>query len=182
MTERPRHRLTRRLLLRAFDDADRAPFAAMNADPQVMEHYPAVLTRAQSDAFVDRVLATWEEYRFGVWALERRDTGAFIGYAGLWPVPLEVPVEPKVEVGWRLDAAHWGHGYATEAADAALRFAFDELGRSELVSFTSVQNQRSRAVMERIGMVRDPTADFDHPALPSGHRLSRHVLYRAVRP
>lgn len=182
MTDPTPRRVTDRLVMRAFGDADRERFAVMNADPQVMAYYPATLSREQSDAFVDRVAATWEQRGFGLWALERRDAGAFIGYAGLWPVPEGVPVEPKVEVGWRLAACEWGRGYAAEAARESVAFAFDKLGLAQLVSFTSVENRRSRAVMERIGMVRDAAGDFDHPALPLGHRLCRHVLYRAVRP
>ena len=171
-------RRTSRLVLRGFEPSDLAPFAAMNADPRVMAFYVATLSEAQSDEFVARVASTWREWDFGLWALERREDGAFLGYAGLWPVPLPVPVEPRVEVGWRLAAEHWGRGYATEAAHAALAYAFADLGRDEVVSFTSVSNTRSRAVMNRLGMTRDPDGDFDHPALPPGHPLRAHLLYR----
>lgn len=168
--------------MRGFAAADRRPFAALNADPRVMEHYPATLTQERSDAFVDRVDAVWADRGFGLWALERRDTGSFIGYTGLWPVPASLPIEPGegsplVEVGWRLALDAWGRGYATEAGCEALRFA-GELGLPEVVSLTAAPNVRSRAVMQRLGMVRDPADDFDHPALPPGHRLRRHVLYR----
>lgn len=174
-------RETERLVLRGFDAADRPVFAAMNADPQVMQHYPAPLTSDQSDAFVDRVGTTWAEHGFGLWALERRDTGAFIGYTGLWPVPDDIPVNdrpsPCVEVGWRLASDAWGHGFATEAGREALRLAV-EVGLREVVSFTASGNRRSRALMERLGMQRDDRSDFEHPALPAGHRLRAHVLYR----
>lgn len=150
----------------------------MNADVRVMEHYPAPLSRPQSDAFVATVDATWAQHGFGLWVIERRDDTAFLGYAGLWPVPESVPVRPRVEVGWRLAAEHWGRGYATEAARAALSFAFVDLGLDEVVSFTSTSNTRSIAVMQRLGMTRDPDGDFDHPALPGGHRLRPHLVYR----
>jgi RimJ/RimL family protein N-acetyltransferase len=171
---------TDRLLLRAFRDADREPFAAMNADPVVMEHFPAPLTREQSDAFVDRVGSTWAERGFGLWALQRLDDGAFVGYAGLWPVPPDVPViaPAGVEVGWRLAADQWGNGFATEAAAAAVHHGFTVLGLPEVVSFTAAVNLRSRAVMRRLGMHRDATGDFDHPRVPPGHPARGHVLYR----
>jgi ribosomal-protein-alanine N-acetyltransferase len=176
-------RRTPRLLLRGFVDDDRSAFAEMNADPAVMEHYPAPLTRHQSDALVDRALPTWAERGYGPWALQRRDTATFVGYVGLWPVPAELPVrdrrDPCAEVGWRLGAPHWGNGFATEAAAHALQLAWT-LGLAEVVSFTAATNDRSVAVMRRLGMTHDPRDDFDHPALPPGHVLRRHVLYRAV--
>ena len=154
----------------------------MNADPVVMRWYPRPMSRQESDAFVDRIRATWTDRRFGLWAAERSDSGALIGYVGLWPVPDTVPVRdrpsPCVEVGWRLAADQWGHGFATEGAVEAVRYAFDELALTELVSFTATTNTRSRAVMERLGMTHDRDADFDHPAVPVGHPLRRHVLYR----
>ena len=181
MTSPVVERRTPRLLLRGFVDDDRSAFAAMNADPAVMEHYPAPLSRDQSDAFVDRVRATWAEHGYGLWAVERHDTATFIGYVGLWPVPADVPVrarrDPCAEVGWRLAAAHWGNGFATEAAAQALQLA-RTLGLSEVVSFTAATNDRSQAVMRRLGMTHDPRDDFDHPAIPPGHVLRRHVLYR----
>jgi RimJ/RimL family protein N-acetyltransferase len=169
-------RRTRRLVLRAFTDADRAPFAALCADPVVMEHFPAPLTRAESDAFVDRVQATWRVRGYGLWAVQRRDSGEFIGYTGLWPVAEDVPVDAEVEVGWRLAAAHWGQGFATEAATAAAAYAFTDLALPELVSFTAAGNARSRAVMVRLGMTR--AGEFEHPRVPAGHPARRHVLYR----
>jgi RimJ/RimL family protein N-acetyltransferase len=179
-------RITARLVLRSFAPADQDRFAAMNADPRVMEYYPSPLSREQSDAIVARMAATWAERGFGLWALECRDDATFIGYAGLWPVPDEVPVSnrpaPCVEVGWRLAAHAWGHGFATEAAREAIGFGFAERALPEVVSFTAVANRRSRAVMERLGMVRDVLGDFEHPALHEGHRLSKHVLYRLPSP
>ena len=172
---------TERLLLRRWREADRAPFAALNADPEVMEHFPAPLSREESDAFVDRIEAFWAEYGFGLWAVERLDTGQFIGFDGLSMPSFEAQFTPCVEVGWRLAREHWGHGFATEAARAAMADGFDRLGLDEIVSFTATTNVRSMAVMERLGMTRDPRDDFDHPRVPEGHRLRRHVLYRLRR-
>ena len=150
----------------------------MNADPAVMEHFVEPLDRARSDALLDRIGAMWDERGWGPWALERLDTGELAGLTGLAPATFEAPFTPAVEVGWRLARQHWGHGFASEAAGEALRVASDELGLDEVVSFTAVGNTRSRAVMERIGLVHDPAGDFDHPSVPPGHRLRRHVLYR----
>ena len=155
---------TERLVLRGWTEADRAPFAQMNADPEVMEHFPSTLDRAGSDAFVDRIQTHFAEHGYGLWAVEAG--GDFIGFTGL-AVPrfhagwMDGREQPVVEVGWRLGRSAWGSGYATEAARAALDFAFTELGREEVVSFTVVENTRSRAVMERLGM-RFLTA-YDHP-------------------
>ena len=165
---------TPRLLLRRWRDRDRAPFAALNADPEVMRHFPAPLTRAESDALVDRIEAGFEREGFGWWALEVRVTGAFAGFAGLGRVGFEAPFTPAIEVGWRLARPAWGHGYATEATLAALQAA----GLPEVVSFTAVANARSRAVMERLGMTFE--SEFDHPRLAPGHPLRRHVLYRRM--
>jgi RimJ/RimL family protein N-acetyltransferase len=170
--------LTPRLLMRGFTDADREPFARMNADPVVMEHFVRPRTPEETDAFVDRITAHWDEHGWGLWALERRDTGEFIGYTGLWPVRFEAAFSPKVEVGWRLAAAHWGQGFATEAAGAAVDHAFTVLGWPEVVSFTAEANVRSQAVMERIGMRREPRWDFEHPGVPVGHPVRPHVFYR----
>ena len=143
-----------------------------------MEHFQQPLTRAESDAFVERIEAEFDDCGFGLWAVEVRGEAPFIGYVGLHRVPFEAPFTPAVEVGWRLAREHWGNGYATEAACAAVRYGFDEAGLDEIVSFTSLDNERSWRVMERIGMIRDPNGDFDHPNVPVGHRLRRHVLYR----
>ena len=172
---------TERLLLRGWRDADRAPFAALNADPVVMEHFPNVLDAAISDALVDRNDDGWQANGFGLWALERREDEQFLGFVGLSRPSFEAAFTPAVEVGWRLARDAWGHGYATEAARAALRFGFETLGLDEIVSFTVPANVRSRAVMERLGMTHDPSDDFDHPRLPEGHPLRRHVLYRLRR-
>ncbi len=170
---------TERLLMRRWRAEDRGPFAALNADPVVMEHMTATLTRDESDAFVDRIEACWDQRSLGLWAIEVPDMAPFVGYVGLWPAD-DVAGAGAVEVGWRLAKAHWGHGYATEAARAALRFGFEQAGLDEIVSFTVAQNQRSLGVMERIGLQHDPSRDFDHPRVdPATHpQLVRHVLYR----
>jgi RimJ/RimL family protein N-acetyltransferase len=164
---------TPRLRLRAWTDADRDAFAALNADPAVMEHFPALLTRDESDALFVRTRAHFDDYGFGLWALEVR--GDWLGFVGLKHVPFEACFTPAVEIAWRLARRAWGHGYATEAARLALRYAFDTLKLERVVSFTTTQNQRSRAVMERLGMHFQ--YDFDHPTLPAGHPLRRHALY-----
>lgn len=169
---------TKRLTLRQWIDSDKDPFAELNADPAVMEHFPAPLTRQESDRFADRIAGLIADDGYGLWAVEP-DTGpAFIGFVGLLPVQFEAHFTPAVEVGWRLARDEWGNGYATEAAIAAVRFGFDEAGLDEIVSMAVPANRRSTAVMERIGMTHDPDDDFDHPRFPSGHRLRRHVLYR----
>lgn len=169
---------SQRLLLRAWRAADRAPFAALNADPAVMEHFPALLTVEQSDAMVDRIEAHFETHGFGLWAVEAPGVADFIGFVGLSVPAFSAPFTPCVEIGWRLARAHWGAGYASEAARAALEFGFGELRLDEIVSFTVPDNVRSRRVMQRLGLHHDPADDFDHPNLPDGHRLRRHVLYR----
>jgi RimJ/RimL family protein N-acetyltransferase len=169
---------TDRLLLRRWRASDRAPFAALNADPEVMAHYPAPLTESESNAMVDRIEECFERRGFGLWAVEVTATGAFAGYVGLWPALFEAHFTPAIEIGWRLARAHWGHGYTTEAARAAMDDGFERLGLDEIVSFTAAVNHRSRRVMLRLGMTHDTADDFDHPALPDGHRLRRHVLYR----
>lgn len=172
---------TERLLLREWVDADREPFAALNADPEVMRFMSRMLDRTESDAFVDRILGHWEADGHGLWAVERLDDGSFIGFVGLTPPSFEARFTPAVEIGWRLARPAWGHGFATEAARAALRFGFEELRLDQIVSFTTPANVRSRAVMERLGMTRDPSDDFDHPSLPVGHPIRPHVLYRLSR-
>jgi len=154
----------------------------MNADAAVMEHLQGRLSRRASDAFVDRIEAQWEKAGWGLWAVEVPEIAPFIGYVGLWPADY-VNVSPMVEVGWRLGRAHWGHGYATEAAREALRVGFDGVGLPEIVSFTVPQNERSWRVMERIGLRRDPSGDFDHPRVDSRAypQLVRHVFYRLAR-
>ena len=166
---------TARLLLRRWTDADLEPFAALNADPRVMEHFPSTLSRPESDALVARIEADFDEHGFGLWAVEA--DGTFLGFTGLSVPRPDVGLGPVVEVGWRLAASAWGRGYATEAARAAVLDGRAR-GVGEIVSFTAETNLPSRRVMERVGLTHDPAADFDHPALPEGHRLRRHVLYR----
>jgi len=173
----PAELTTQRLILRPWRDADRSAFAALNADPVVMEFFPSTLSRAASDASIDAWQAQFEQRGWSNWAVELQATGQFIGFVGL-SVPVRVlPFTPCVEIGWRLARSAWGQGYATEAARQALRFGFDTLKLEEIVSFTAAVNARSRAVMERIGM-RDAHEDFEHPAIPEGNALRLHCLYR----
>jgi len=151
----------------------------MNADPRVVEHLPAYTSAAQSDAFAGRIEAHFAAHGFGLWALEIPGALPFAGFVGLAVPTYEAHFTPCVEIGWRLAAQSWGHGFATEAARAVLGFGFERLGLAEIVSFTVPENVRSRRVMEKIGLVRDPRDDFEHPALPEGHPLRSHVLYRA---
>jgi ribosomal-protein-alanine N-acetyltransferase len=153
--------------LRLWRPDDRIPFAALNADPKVMEHFPSTLTRGASDALADRIERHFVEHGFGLWAIEVLGVAPFVGFVGL-----SIPEF----------ATHWNRGYATEGALAALTFGFETLGLQEIVSFTVSANAPSRRVMEKIGMVRDPDGDFDHPGLPESHPLRRHVLYRIGSP
>jgi RimJ/RimL family protein N-acetyltransferase len=169
---------TERLLLRRWLERDRAPFAAMNADGAVMEHVPATLSRAESNAMIARAETCFERRGYGLWAIEIPGEAPFIGFTGLSPVAAPMPFAPAVEIGWRLARRFWGRGLASEAAAAALEFGFSARGLQEIVSFTAVGNRRSRAVMERLGMRRESREDFDHPLLDEADRLRRHVLYR----
>jgi RimJ/RimL family protein N-acetyltransferase len=171
---------TPRLRLRQWRAADRAPFAALNADPAVMEFFLSPLSRESSDASIDAWQSQLASRGWSNWALELKASGEFLGFTGL-SIPRRVlPFSPCVEVGWRLARKHWGQGYATEAARAALEVGFARLDLREIVSFTTVGNVRSRAVMERIGM-RDARQDFEYPGFPEGHPLRRHCLYRIAR-
>lgn len=170
-----------RLLLRAWRDSDLPALAALNADAEVMRHFPAPLDAAQSEQMLARLRAQFDRYGFGFWALERRDTGELIGVTGLAQVGFEAPFVPAVEIGWRLARAHWRQGFAREAACAALAVAFERLGLDEVVSFTVPANLPSQAVMRSIGMQRDERGDFLHPKLPNGHPLQPHLLYRISR-
>ncbi|MES2868265.1 MAG: GNAT family N-acetyltransferase [Pseudomonadota bacterium] len=170
-----------RLRLRPWRDTDLPEFAAMCADPQVMRYFPAPLSRLESATWIGRMRGHFAEHGFGFWALERKDTGAFIGCAGLLNVSFEAPFTPAIEIGWRLAPEHWGLGYASEAAWAALRCAFDRLALDQVVSFTSGLNLPSQKVMQAIGMQRDLGGDFEHPKLPEGHPLRSHALYRITR-
>jgi len=172
---------TERLCLRAWTEGDLEPFAALNADPRVMAHFPKCLDRAESDALVARVRDHFDRRGFGWWAVEAPGTASFIGFVGLSVPSFQAPFTPCVEIGWRLAAAYWGRGYATEAARAALRFGFDDVGLEEIVSFTVPANLPSRSVVARLGMTHTAADDFEHPNLPAGHALRRHVLYRLRR-
>jgi RimJ/RimL family protein N-acetyltransferase len=177
----PQELRTDRLRLRRWRSADREPFAALNADPRVMEHFPALLSRDESDARADRIQAHFDQHGFGLWAVEIVDVAPFAGFIGLSIPGFEAHFMPCVEIGWRLAAEYWGRGLATEGAGAALAFGFEALGLEEIVSYTATGNLRSRRVMERLGMTHHPSDDFDHPLLPSGHPLRRHVFYKITR-
>jgi RimJ/RimL family protein N-acetyltransferase len=170
---------TARLVMRRWRDADRDAFAAMNADPVVMRHFPATLDRAASDAAVDRMENLFGRQGFGLWALEVAGTAEFIGFTGLNPMPVGVPGEGGMEVGWRLARRAWHQGYATEAAAAAVDVAFNGAGLDELWSMTAVLNKASQAVMWRLGMT--PYARFDHPRIAAGHPLRPHIACRLRR-
>ena len=172
---------TGRLRLRRWRDADRAPFAALNADPAVMEFFPAPQSREASDASIDAWQAQLESRGWSNWAVELVESGEFMGFVGLSVPRRALPCSPCVEVGWRLARRFWGRGLASEAARAALGAGFERIGLTEIVSFTALGNLRSRAVMERIGM-RDAHQDFEHPGVPEGHALRLHCLYRIDRP
>lgn len=169
---------TPRLVLRSWRESDLAPFAELNADPRVMQHFPSVLTRAESDAMVTRLNDAITKRGFGFWAVEVQASEELIGFVGLSVPSFEAPFMPCVEIGWRIAFRHWGKGFASEGARASLDVAFGELGLAEVVSFTTITNERSKRVMERLGMRHDARDDFDHPLLPEGHALRRHVLYR----
>jgi RimJ/RimL family protein N-acetyltransferase len=171
---------TQRLYLRQWRSRDREPFAQLNADPRVMEFFPKLLDRITSDAMADRIEAKIRDRGWGWWAVELQATQEFIGFVGLNVPAVELPCSPCVEVGWRLAYPYWGKGYATEAAKSALQVGFEELKLEEIVSFTAVQNQRSRAVMERLNM-REIPETFLHPSLPSDHALAEHCLYKLSR-
>jgi RimJ/RimL family protein N-acetyltransferase len=172
---------TERLRLRAFRDDDAPALAAMNADPEVMAWMSRALDRAQSDGFLRRIREHWVADGFGLWAVERIQDGAFLGFGGLAPPAFEAPFGPAVEVGWRLARHAWGRGYATEAGAAAVRYGFEVLGLEEIVSFTAVGNVRSRRVMEKLGLTHDPADDFEYPLVPPDHKVRRQVLYRIPR-
>jgi len=171
---------TPRLAFRVWQDRHRAPFAALNADPEVMRHFPALLSAEQTNAGIDIWRQQFEQQGWSNWAVELRATGEFIGFIGLSVPRRQLPFSPCVEIGWRLKRAAWGQGYAIEGAAACLRIGFEQLGLDEIVSFTALTNRPSEAVMQRIGM-RRAAADFDHPALPQGHALQRHCLYTISR-
>jgi ribosomal-protein-alanine N-acetyltransferase len=172
---------TPRLNLRPWRGSDLEAFVELSADPRVMEFFPKLLDRVECEAVALRVAAHFERHGFGLWAVEVPGVAGFIGFAGLDIPKFQAHFTPCVEVGWRLAFDHWGKGYATEAAQAALDFAFDELRLEQVVSMTVEPNRRSWRLMERLGMTRSPQDDFDHPNLVEGHPLRRHLLYRISR-
>lgn len=170
---------TERLRLRRWTDRDRAAFHALNSDPAVMATIGPVMSRSESDAFMNRIEARFDEHGFGLWCVELLEGGdrepiGFTGLAMPW-------FRDGVEVGWRLRSEHWGHGYAPEAARACIEYGFDVVGLDEIISFTAATNTNSQRVMQKLGMVRDEVADFDHPGVPEGSPLRPHVLYRLIR-
>ncbi len=171
---------SRRLRLIAWQERHIAPFIAMNSDPEVMRYFPSLIDEAQSRASIEFWMNQFSERGWSNWAVELKDTGEFIGFVGLWTPKLTMPFSPCVEIGWRLARRFWRQGYATEGAKASLKVGFEQLGLSEVVSYTALSNTPSRAVMERIGM-RNTARDFDHPAVPIGHPLRRHCLYKITR-
>jgi RimJ/RimL family protein N-acetyltransferase len=170
-----------RLLLRQWRDEDLPEFAAMCADPQVMRYFPATMSRLESASLIGRIRGHFAEHGYGLWALQRKDSGQFIGFTGLNVVGFDAPFTPATEIGWRLAREHWGLGYASEAAWTALRCGFDRLPLKEVVAFTTQTNLPSEKVMQAIGMHHDPADDFDLPRLEADHPLRRHVLYRISR-
>ena len=173
---------TARLILRTWRESDFEPWAALNADPEVMRHFPATLTRIEADALAARNQDHIDQHGFGLWAVERREDGVFLGFTGLMTLRESNPLAPGVEAGWRLARHAWGQGYATEAARAAMDDGFSRLGLKQIVAFTAVPNLPSQAVMARLGMVRRTDLDFDHPMLPPGHVLERHLVWSLDRP
>lgn len=172
---------TPRLVLRPWRESDLEPFAVMNADPEVMRHFPSTLSRSEAADLMRRIEEHFRKHGFGPWAVEIIGGESFIGFTGIMVPEIEAAFTPCIEVGWRIAREHWGKGYAPEAARAALGFGFNEAGLEEIVSFTVEGNRASRRVMEKLGMTRDPADDFDHPHLPPGDPLRRHVLYRLGR-
>jgi len=172
---------TPRLRLRPYRDSDLDGLANLCADPEVMRHFPETLDRAAAAALAERIKVHFERHGFGPWSVEIKGEADYAGFIGLMAPTFDTHFTPCMEVGWRLARHYWHKGYATEGARAVLAYGFDALGQGEIVSMTVPANRRSRAVMERLGMKRDPADDFDHPNLPEGHVLRRHVLYRLGR-
>ncbi|HEV8053187.1 MAG TPA: GNAT family N-acetyltransferase [Parachlamydiaceae bacterium] len=172
---------TNRLILRHWQQEDLEHFVAMNSDPHVMEHFPALKSFDESLKEYHAIAEHFEKNGYGCWAVSEVNKAEFIGFIGLRYIDFLAAFTPTVEVGWRLKYEYWGKGYATEGAKASLNYGFEILRLPEIISFTSTQNLRSRAVMERIGMQPCPNNDFDHPKLPDGHPLRRHIFYRVYR-
>ena len=173
---------TERLILRRWQDSDREPFAEMNADSRVMEFFPDLLTREESDQLIESIESHFDNRGFGLFATELKAEKKLIGFIGLHVASFQAHFTPCVEIGWRIGVPHWGKGLATEGSREVIRYAFDWLRLENLVSFTVPENVASRRLMEKLGMTHDPAEDFDHPRLPPGHRLRRHVLYRLKNP
>lgn len=168
---------TERLLLRAWQISDLPEFAKLNADPKVMEFFPTCLSMNENNALALRLQTLIEQQGWGFWAVELKASQVFIGMLGLNPVSPSLPFSPATEIGWRLNSAYWGQGLATEAAQAAVKFGFEQCQLTEIVAFTALQNLRSQALMQRLGMQRE-AVNFEHPALAKGHHLAEHCLYR----
>lgn len=173
---------TQRLILRQWREEDKTPNYAMNSDPEVMKFFPTVLTKKESDHFVEKMTQNINDSGWGYWAVEEKKSAQFVGALGLWQPQFSTHFTPCTEIGWRIHRTFWKLGYATEGATAVLNFAFKKLELSEVVSFTSQQNLASIAVMKRIGMTRVPGSDFEHPNLEKDHPLSWHVLYHSKNP
>lgn len=173
---------TDRLLLRRWREDDRDPFALMGQDQEVMAHFPSLLTRYESDAMIDgRIDSHFDEFGFGLWALERLSDGCFLGFTGLAYVRFVCPIQDEVEIGWRLARYAWGQGYALEAADAAMTFGFEKLSLERIVAMTVEGNVRSRRLMSKLGMKRSPELDFEHPRAPEGHTARPQIVYQRLR-
>lgn len=173
---------TKRLVLRQWTDDDLPQFAVMNADPEVMEYFPAPLSTEKSNQLAERIRIELQEKEYGFWAVEVQGGAPFIGFIGLHRTNFDAPFCPCVEIGWRLAKEHWGNGYASEGAKASLEYAFNNLQLPEVLSFTAETNKRSQKVMEKIGMKQDPSGSFDHPMVPDAHPIKPHVLYRLKNP
>ncbi len=169
---------TKRLIMRHWKESDLAPFAKMNADAHVMNYFPSPLSKKESDAMAKRIEDELTNKKYGLWAVETKHDGTFIGFIGLHYHDFPAHFTPCIEIGWRLAYEHWGKGYAFEAASQVLNYAFEVLRLKEIVSFTAKQNDRSIKLMEKLGMATDPQDDFEHPSLPEGHPLRPHILYR----
>lgn len=167
---------TERLILRPWQECDREPFAALNANPEVMRYFLNPLTREESDKMAGVIKQKMALHGWGLWAVEEKSSGAFTGFVGLNIPSYELPFSPVIEIGWRLDKPYWGKGYAPEAARKALAIGFEQYGIDEIVAFTALENIPSQRVMEKIGMMR--CEEFDHPLVPQNHPLQRHILYR----
>lgn len=168
---------TDRLILREWRDADRDPFAAMNADAEVMRYFPSLMTREQSDAMADRIVAHFDGHGLGLFAVERKDTGAFIGFTGFSICRETLPIAGDIEIGWRLARENWRRGYAYEAACACIEWFWQNLDRRRLVSFTAESNAPSRALMRKLGLSHRPELDFDYPGIPADNALRKQVVY-----